>query len=221
MAEKYPWLSPYLYCANNPVNLVDPSGMIWEDPEEIERLIVKVKSRIENLQAQNTSYELDLTKNVDLSDNERIITERFIDENQQKIILLESNLNVIDQIGNDKDNIFSLTPVDKNIPHNVVKGEDGIINIQASSDSMALHEITHIGQSYDKGGLTFKNNQLINASKNIGGIVRNEILAYRTQFAMDQNSMPIPIISINSIDGNYLKHITNSLTGLPLYNFIK
>ncbi len=23
MAEKYPWLSPYLYCANNPVNLGD------------------------------------------------------------------------------------------------------------------------------------------------------------------------------------------------------
>ncbi len=26
MAEKYPWLSPYLYCANNPVNYVDPDG---------------------------------------------------------------------------------------------------------------------------------------------------------------------------------------------------
>ena len=35
MAEKYPWLSPYLYCANNPVNLVDPSGMdIWSLDEE-------------------------------------------------------------------------------------------------------------------------------------------------------------------------------------------
>ncbi|MDE6481144.1 MAG: RHS repeat-associated core domain-containing protein [Muribaculaceae bacterium] len=26
MAEKYPWLSPYVYCANNPVNVVDPTG---------------------------------------------------------------------------------------------------------------------------------------------------------------------------------------------------
>ena len=29
MAEKYPWLSPYLYCANNPVNYVDPDGQEW------------------------------------------------------------------------------------------------------------------------------------------------------------------------------------------------
>ena len=28
MAEKYPWLSPYLYCANNPVNAFDPDGNV-------------------------------------------------------------------------------------------------------------------------------------------------------------------------------------------------
>ena len=33
MAEKYPWLSPYLYCANNPVNFADPSGKIIEMPK--------------------------------------------------------------------------------------------------------------------------------------------------------------------------------------------
>lgn len=34
MAEKYPWLSPYLYCGNNPVNLVDPTGNVIEMPKE-------------------------------------------------------------------------------------------------------------------------------------------------------------------------------------------
>ncbi|MDE6379556.1 MAG: hypothetical protein K2L11_03715 [Muribaculaceae bacterium] len=33
MAEKYPWLSPYLYCANNPMNLIDPTGKVIEMPK--------------------------------------------------------------------------------------------------------------------------------------------------------------------------------------------
>jgi RHS repeat-associated protein len=29
MAEKYPWISPYAYCGNNPVNYIDPDGRDW------------------------------------------------------------------------------------------------------------------------------------------------------------------------------------------------
>ena len=34
MSDKYPSLSPYSYCANNPIKLVDPNGMQWETPED-------------------------------------------------------------------------------------------------------------------------------------------------------------------------------------------
>lgn len=34
MSDKYPSTSPYTYCANNPVRLVDPNGMTWETPED-------------------------------------------------------------------------------------------------------------------------------------------------------------------------------------------
>ena len=31
MADKYPSISPYAYCAWNPVKLVDPDGLVWKD----------------------------------------------------------------------------------------------------------------------------------------------------------------------------------------------
>jgi len=33
MSDKYPSLSPYVYCANNPVKLVDPNGEDWYEKE--------------------------------------------------------------------------------------------------------------------------------------------------------------------------------------------
>ena len=34
MSDKYPGVSPYAYCANNPVRLVDPNGRTWETPDD-------------------------------------------------------------------------------------------------------------------------------------------------------------------------------------------
>ena len=45
MADKYPSLSPYAYCAWNPVKLVDPDGMTFKEPpwKEIKTVIPKEK----------------------------------------------------------------------------------------------------------------------------------------------------------------------------------
>ena len=50
LSEKTPWLSPYLYCAGNPVMFIDPTGMeswwsqIWNDPEIMARIEGAIKA---------------------------------------------------------------------------------------------------------------------------------------------------------------------------------
>ena len=50
LSEEKPWLSPYLYCAGNPVMFIDPTGMeswwsqIWNDPEIMARIEVAIKA---------------------------------------------------------------------------------------------------------------------------------------------------------------------------------
>ena len=61
MSDKYPSLSPYVYCANNPVKLVDPDGEEWETPEDIDfanSLISHAKSIQKNYETSSFEYQL-------------------------------------------------------------------------------------------------------------------------------------------------------------------
>ena len=61
MSDKYPSLSPYTYCANNPVKLVDPDGEEWETPEDIDfanSLISHAKSIQKNYETSSFEYQL-------------------------------------------------------------------------------------------------------------------------------------------------------------------
>ena len=61
MSDKYPSLSPYVYCADNPVKLVDPNGMQWETPEDAEfaqKLITIAQDRQKLYKPESKEYKL-------------------------------------------------------------------------------------------------------------------------------------------------------------------
>ncbi len=79
LAEKYPWLSPYAYCAGNPINYIDPNGeriVVWEDDEEWEYR--KVEGVYGFYNKSNNPYEGGNSFVYKLADNLQLISEGLI-----------------------------------------------------------------------------------------------------------------------------------------------
>ena len=53
LAEKYPGISPYAYCAGKPVNRIDPKGNIWETAIDVASLVTGVESFVSNVKEGN------------------------------------------------------------------------------------------------------------------------------------------------------------------------
>ena len=80
--------------------------------------------------------------------------------------------------------------------HGVLRGTGNNIIIQGSDDGLNVHEIRHIGQSIENGGLSFSTSadtfgRLINAgSPDRARSNAFEVDAYQAQFSFDRNSYP-------------------------------
>ena len=58
-AESFYHISPYAYCAGDPVNLVDPDGEIIKDPDGmVDKFVKKIKDRISLVESANIADNL-------------------------------------------------------------------------------------------------------------------------------------------------------------------
>ncbi|MDH6392225.1 hypothetical protein M2480_003238, partial [Parabacteroides sp. PFB2-12] len=222
LAEKYYSTSPYAYCNNNPMRYIDPDGREWDDVLEAERLKNLIENRIEKLNNDIAQSQSKLDKGM-LSDKQIAKFENKISEANSRIANLNRSISDIDMLGADKNNIYAFSKTNGGI-HQVKLGDDSKIYIETSSDAISIHEIAHVRQALNAGGLRFSSKgELLNAgsmapaSKRTVAISNMEIEAYQMQYSYDR-SFPGKTRNLQGIDVHSVGGLMNK--GVPIYPFI-
>ena len=214
MCEVRPHQSPYLYCGGNPVMNTDPTGMLWSDEQEAQRLRDVINNRIAGLKREigknNRKIEENMSKGKKYEKQEESNKEK-----KAMIGYLEQSVKDIDLLGEDDMHIYSTRRVSNGV-HKVVAGKGRLVTIQTSGDAVTIHEITHIRQSLNKGGLFFnsrgelRNPGFTSDSRDPRQIMDAgdyEVEAYKVQYSLDFRSLPLGVDSINGIDLFYIANI--------------
>src|SRR5690606_572240 len=98
-----------------------------------------------------------------------------LSENSQKVELLNQSLSDIEAIGNAAETFKLTGPSASDGTHGVLIGDDGVIKIEGSRTSLHIHEIRHVGQSMEAGGMKFnEKGQLLNSATTYEGARNNE-----------------------------------------------
>jgi RHS repeat-associated protein len=203
LSEARPNESPYSAFGNNPVNKIDPTGLIWEDKRDMRRLLKATEDQITSLKGA--------IKDGGLSDEE-------LADHEGRIKHLEQSQRDVHRLESDEDNLYSLRTISDSEAHFVRQGEGNRVVIEEhSSIGTALHEVGHIRQSLNAGELKFKDGKLLNAGKTPRTISRNEVEAYQIQYSFNPSLIPDGLKHLGGLRGidyhsvGNLKHNGKSL----------
>ena len=222
LAEQYPDLSPYSHCANNPLTYVDPDGREWRDPKQAEYLLNNISYRIGELSQKANQINVELSMAIQNNDSERItMLQDHINEMHNRISHLQKCISDIEMLSLDENHYYEINSIPEGT-HYVKQGDNNTIIIESSSTAMSIHEITHVAQALNAGGLSFDNGKLINAGRTLFQITHYEIEAYRRQFSYDDTSFPgyNPNGKLNGINVHSVGNIRNA-DGMLVYPKIK
>ena len=163
LCEKYYHISPYAYCAGNPVNLVDPDGRDIYYMTEDGRMVLALKEEDENrdkLYCENSEEVLTVYNQSILSDLSQDRVEGFnyaISSSMEMINVFDyasRNSNVEWAIGSfmDSNNALSLAII-RGSDNEHVNRLSSIVGISEESLVSTIH--THIGYIQDHGASGF------------------------------------------------------------------
>ena len=181
LCEKYPHLSPYAYCGNDPVNFVDPTGMIIEENslEEWERLKGIIENKMNSLSASiNNIYTKAYKKGWSAEKLDKKLGERL-----ERVSRFNTILEAMD-ILEGSSQVYSLQ---KTLTKGslTLNSKNNIIIINYTSAANFVHEVIHGGQ-FERGDIAFAPN-----GNTYFQDIYDEIEAYKAQYAFNPSSVSL------------------------------
>ena len=204
MADKYPNISPYAYCAWNPLKLVDPDGRKWKsekDNNKADEIKECVQKRINYLTEQiNTTTGMLSKENLGKKETDNLNYE--LSELINQVSLLNDFISGLAELES-SDVYYTFNPTRSNI--NKVKtfarpGTLFYIKYQSANEANLVHEITHAIQV----------DRMEHFRMEKIGELEMEIGAYSVQYSFSPNSLPASDSSImpsSRLSGEWVKRI--------------
>ena len=223
LADKYPSMSPYVYCANNPVRLVDPDGREWLDPEKDGKiageLIYRAKQAICRHEKSIQKFQKWADKATDPKQKNDL--EKGIADHKQRIDLLTEAIAGITEMGNKEGVYFHYNVNAKRTTHNVqlIRANDDnkhdyiSINVK-DSYIIQMHETVHaFDYMQGKYCLEFSNNGLLGSQYYHD---ESEIHAYQVEYSLSSTKERFPnIVHVQDINKKTIKSIEDAAPNSP------
>ena len=199
MAEKYPGISPYMYCAGNPVLFVDPSGMKIDEASkgDWDKLKEKIKDKMSELVGHVTEIQK---------------TGGDVGDMALRIQSLNGSIKAMKGI-EDSSQTYNLVKSEKGAGGKMTRNtETNIISIIYESTANFVHEVTHADQ-FERGEVAFLFEGP--ALQDIG----DETNAYKAQYSFDPKSVTglksteKGITDYNSINSKWVRGLQHPTQG--------
>jgi RHS repeat-associated protein len=207
--EKYPFMSPYAYCANNPLKYIDPTGMIIDPASATEWN--NEKQAIQDRKGSIDGKISKLTAKAERKEWSENKLNRKTGDLKERSASLEKTLNTMNDLENCQETTYTLKKVVENCSFSMGTGKDaGKMVIAYSTTASFVHEVIHGGQFHNGEVGVLPNGEFT------GYDLNDEVNAYRAALAYDRYSYDNKYYSPSQITTNWVKQRAKAYQGLPI-----